>query len=350
MFGIGYATAEDRLFFIDVLRHAGQGDLASFAGGANVAMDESVWASEPYTQQDLVNQVNYGLQHEPDGAQVYADITSYVNGINAYIRRPRSRSTRSRWSRPNTPPSGMPGGPQPFTHGEPRLDRDPGRRNLRQRRRHPALQRRPLREPRAPVRQRALRRGRVTPGDQPRLSRRRSTRSARSTTRRASPSAARGAGQRDGEPQAPPSQGQAPPQAQAHSASGQAVDLSGFATFLSFDDPNDPEAPTTVTRHQLPVPDAAHAVPRRWRRRSRCPTRIGRATSTTWSAGAAPSAPPRPARRAPVRAARRWRPSDRPRARPAGQRRSRAARVPALDVQRAAGQRHATAPAATRWP
>ena len=28
MFGIGYATAEDRLFFIDVLRHAGQGDLA----------------------------------------------------------------------------------------------------------------------------------------------------------------------------------------------------------------------------------------------------------------------------------------------------------------------------------
>ena len=49
MFGIGYATAEDRLFFIDVLRHAGQGDLASFAGGSNVSMDESVWASEPYT-------------------------------------------------------------------------------------------------------------------------------------------------------------------------------------------------------------------------------------------------------------------------------------------------------------
>jgi hypothetical protein len=43
MFGIGYATAEDRLFFIDVLRHAGQGDLAQFAGGANVGMDESVW-------------------------------------------------------------------------------------------------------------------------------------------------------------------------------------------------------------------------------------------------------------------------------------------------------------------
>jgi acyl-homoserine lactone acylase PvdQ len=87
MFGIGYATAEDRLFFIDVLRHAGQGDLASFAGGSNVAMDESVWANEPYTQQDLQNQVNYGLSDLPNGAQIFADATSYVDGINAYINK-----------------------------------------------------------------------------------------------------------------------------------------------------------------------------------------------------------------------------------------------------------------------
>ena len=53
MFGIGYASAEDRLFFMDALRHAGRGDLAAFAGGANVAMDESVWQGEPYTEQDL---------------------------------------------------------------------------------------------------------------------------------------------------------------------------------------------------------------------------------------------------------------------------------------------------------
>ena len=38
-----------------------------------------------------------------------------------------------------------------------------------------------------------------------------------------------------------------------------AADHSGFATFLSFDDPNDPEAPTTVARHRVPVPDAARA-------------------------------------------------------------------------------------------
>jgi acyl-homoserine lactone acylase PvdQ len=86
-FGIGYATAEDRLFFIDALRHAGDGTLASFAGGANAAMDESVWASEPYTQQDLANQVQYGLTHSQYGPQIFSDATNYVAGINAYITR-----------------------------------------------------------------------------------------------------------------------------------------------------------------------------------------------------------------------------------------------------------------------
>ena len=85
MFGIGYASAEDRLFFIDALRHAGEGDLAQFAGGANAAMDAQVWASEPYTQQDLVNQVQYGLAHSKDGPQILSDATNYVAGINAYI-------------------------------------------------------------------------------------------------------------------------------------------------------------------------------------------------------------------------------------------------------------------------
>jgi acyl-homoserine lactone acylase PvdQ len=85
MFGIGWATAEDRLFFIDALRHAGQGDLAQFAGGSNVAMDESVWASEPYSQQDLSAQVSYIRTQLPGGAQIYADASNYVAGINAYI-------------------------------------------------------------------------------------------------------------------------------------------------------------------------------------------------------------------------------------------------------------------------
>ena len=39
MFGLGYVGAEDRLFFMDVLRHAGRGQLSSFAGGSNAGMD-----------------------------------------------------------------------------------------------------------------------------------------------------------------------------------------------------------------------------------------------------------------------------------------------------------------------
>ena len=83
-FGIGYATAEDRLFEIDVLRHAGAGDLAAFAGGSEVGMDESVWQDAPYTQADLNAQAAY-ISSLPGGAQVLSDAENYVDGINAYI-------------------------------------------------------------------------------------------------------------------------------------------------------------------------------------------------------------------------------------------------------------------------
>src|SRR3954453_4283139 len=51
-FGIGYATAEDRLFFLDVFRHLGRAQLSSFAGGApaNRLLDEQVWNVAPYTE------------------------------------------------------------------------------------------------------------------------------------------------------------------------------------------------------------------------------------------------------------------------------------------------------------
>jgi acyl-homoserine lactone acylase PvdQ len=114
MFGIGYATAEDRLFFIDALRHSGRGDLASFAGGANIGMDEEVWADEPYTQQDLVNQVNY-MQDQPGGAQLSADATSYVNGINAYITQAQQPLNYLTMMPAEYAAIGQPQGPAPFT-------------------------------------------------------------------------------------------------------------------------------------------------------------------------------------------------------------------------------------------
>src|SRR3984885_86897 len=115
MFGIGYATAEDRLFFIDALRHAGQADLASFAGGANVSMDEEVWADEPYTQQDLVNQVNFGIAQGADGAQVLSDATNYINGINAYIAQAKEPLNFLTMMPAEYAALGDVNGPQPFT-------------------------------------------------------------------------------------------------------------------------------------------------------------------------------------------------------------------------------------------
>jgi acyl-homoserine lactone acylase PvdQ len=114
MFGIGYATGEDRLFFIDVLRHAGQADLASFAGGANVSMDQQVWASEPYTHQDMVNQVD-NIRHGPDGAQIYSDITNYVAGINAYIAKAKQPLNLLTMMPAEYAAIGQPGGPAEFS-------------------------------------------------------------------------------------------------------------------------------------------------------------------------------------------------------------------------------------------
>ncbi len=212
MFGIGYATAEDRLFFIDVLRHAGDGTLAQFAGGSNVSMDESVWASEPYTDQDLQNQVN-ALQASPSSSTIYSDITNYVAGINAYIKKAE------------TDPLLMPGeyaaigqplGPQPFSPTD--LIRiatlvggifgNGGGNQLNNALLYENL-----------VNKFGAERGAVA--GLPALP-------------AASAAVAR---MRTIHPKNPRSKG---------------PDRSGFATFLSFDDPSDPEAPTTVRGKSFP--------------------------------------------------------------------------------------------------
>src|SRR3954454_22788114 len=88
MFGAGYLAAEDRLFFIDVLRHLGRAQLTSFAGGAkgNQDFDEEQWAIAPYTEDDLQRQYDqlddlYGAQ----GKEIQQDVKDYVDGVNAYV-------------------------------------------------------------------------------------------------------------------------------------------------------------------------------------------------------------------------------------------------------------------------
>ena len=90
MFGIGYATAEDRLFFIDVLTPRRPGRSGVVRGRGQRGHGREVWADEPYTQQDLVNQVNWGRAQQPYGApDLHRRDQNYVDGINAYIARRR---------------------------------------------------------------------------------------------------------------------------------------------------------------------------------------------------------------------------------------------------------------------
>lgn len=93
MFGIGYASAEDRLFLMDALRHAGRGRLSSFAGGSpgNRAFDHDQWPVAPYA-----SDAEYRLQFDradellgATGAQIQEDVTNYVAGINQYISEAR---------------------------------------------------------------------------------------------------------------------------------------------------------------------------------------------------------------------------------------------------------------------
>ncbi|WP_243789664.1 penicillin acylase family protein [Saccharopolyspora gloriosae] len=87
-FGAGFTTAEDKLFLMDALRRAGRGEVSSFAGGApaNRELEQDFFATSPYTEQELEQQIEVARSAGPRGEQALADATSYVDGINTYIR------------------------------------------------------------------------------------------------------------------------------------------------------------------------------------------------------------------------------------------------------------------------
>ena len=93
LFGTGYATAEDRLFFLDVFRHLGRAQLSSFAGGApaNRTFDHMVWELAPYTEADLQQQIEARRPgYEAESEVLRGDLREYVAGINHYIAEARA--------------------------------------------------------------------------------------------------------------------------------------------------------------------------------------------------------------------------------------------------------------------
>ena len=96
-FGIGYATAEDRLFFLDVFRHLGRAQLSGFAGGApaNRELDQQIWNVAPYTEADLQRQIDQRPpQYAAEADMLKRDLDNYVAGINQYIAEARLDPTK----------------------------------------------------------------------------------------------------------------------------------------------------------------------------------------------------------------------------------------------------------------
>jgi acyl-homoserine lactone acylase PvdQ len=89
-FGAGYAQAEDRLFLMDVLRHYGEGTLASFLGGSCdfEQMDHDQLLLAPYTKAQGIAQVDaLPAEYGERGTQARQMIYSYVDGVNAWINK-----------------------------------------------------------------------------------------------------------------------------------------------------------------------------------------------------------------------------------------------------------------------
>ncbi len=90
MFGAGYASANDRLFLMDVLRHTGRADLTNFLGGGNLNADANQWQNNAYTEADLKRMLKAPAQGSlKEWKKLRKDVTAYVKGINAYIKAAR---------------------------------------------------------------------------------------------------------------------------------------------------------------------------------------------------------------------------------------------------------------------
>ena len=90
-FGLGYATARDRLFLMDVLRRAGRGELSRFMGRADFSFDQDINRSAPYTEAERTAQ----FTSLPDrfgalGERILADGEAFLEGVNYYVSQVRN--------------------------------------------------------------------------------------------------------------------------------------------------------------------------------------------------------------------------------------------------------------------
>lgn len=93
-FGLGYVTAEDRLFEMDVFRHAARGTLAEFIGpGDNdvyLKMDVDT-RREGYTQREVERMLDLlDDKFGRAGRKIQRGLQAYADGVNAYLEHLRT--------------------------------------------------------------------------------------------------------------------------------------------------------------------------------------------------------------------------------------------------------------------
>src|SRR3954463_8892991 len=95
MFGAGYATAEERLFMMDALRHAAKGTLAELTGPDGSEMDRQQLTDQDFTDEELRKQFDdLPKRLGPDGQRGHDDVVAYIEGINARIQEDMTDPTK----------------------------------------------------------------------------------------------------------------------------------------------------------------------------------------------------------------------------------------------------------------
>ncbi|MDX1589372.1 MAG: penicillin acylase family protein [Oleiphilaceae bacterium] len=87
-FGVGYASAQDRLFVMDALRHIGRGRLSDLAGaaGGNYSQDRDVGLIAGYDEAEIDAQILQTTRRFGEtGDQIALDADAFAAGINQYI-------------------------------------------------------------------------------------------------------------------------------------------------------------------------------------------------------------------------------------------------------------------------
>jgi acyl-homoserine lactone acylase PvdQ len=95
MFAVGYATAQDRLLLMDILRRTAEGTTAELLGPSAVPADAATLGQFDRSPAELTAEIERLPKDEgAAGARGLADLKQYVAGINAWIQQTRLDPTK----------------------------------------------------------------------------------------------------------------------------------------------------------------------------------------------------------------------------------------------------------------